>query len=165
MQYCGLKPIWLKHFRFQTPPSKKNCSRDEEWGSILYANSKRRPILVNRIIATTAVYSEYKHKQMFYTDFTGALIKYQQTNFTFEISYSPQKKYNCHFAVIFYSKHIKLIFHEWTRLAQQYSYIKHHNTKHNDSITDNTKSMFTKRRLSQGHVLFSTPKFPSGRFF
>lgn len=33
---------------------------------------------MNRIIATTADHSEYKHKQMFNTDFTGALIKCQQ---------------------------------------------------------------------------------------
>lgn len=157
----------LKHFRFQTPPSKKSCSREEDCDSILYANSKRRPILVNRITAT-AVHSEYKHKQMFNTDFTGALIKCQKTNFTFEISYSQKKiiqlLFRC-YLFFFYSKRIKLIFHEWTRLAQQYSYIKYHNTKHNDSITDNTESMATKRPLFQGHVLFVAPKFPSGRFF
>lgn len=60
---------------------------------------------------------------------------------------------------------MKLMFHERTRLAQKYSYIKHHNTQHNDTITDNTESMVTKRPLFQGHVLFLTPKFPSARFF
>lgn len=100
---------------------------------------------MNRITALAAGHSECKNKQTFNTDITGVLIKCQQTNFTFEISYSPKK--NFHTIVIsllsffFGSKRIKLIFHEWTHLAQKYSYIKHHNTKHyNDTITDNTET-------------------------
>jgi len=36
---------------------------------------------------------------------------------------------------------------------------------HNDTVNDNPEPMVTKRPLFQGHVLFLTPKFPSGRFF